>query len=382
MSERTRRDVNSPMAPRCLSWAILRESLASARSQPVASVVSIVMVAGMCATVLLTTGRAVGAEESILGTFDSAGTRSIVVRADADAGLDTSVLDRLTNIHGIEWVGAFGAARDVQNTSFPGGTKVPLRLAYGTDFWKLGIPAALPIPGNSALASASALEQLGMPGGAGGVVTEAGTDFAVVGSVGVPDYLKFLQPLVFVPQPTTATSPAPVSVLVVIADRPSLVTPVSRAVQSILAVKDVTKVSLSNSEGLATLRALVQGQLGSFGRGLTSAVFALTAILVAAILYGLVMMRRKDFGRRRALGASQSLIVALLLTQMAALSLVGALAGGMVAAIALAAANDPWPGWDFFVAVGLLAIATGVGAAVIPALIAARRDPLKELRVP
>jgi putative ABC transport system permease protein len=34
------------------------------------------------------------------------------------------------------------------------------------------------------------------------------------------------------------------------------------------------------------------------------------------------------------------------------------------------------------VAVGLLAIATGVGAAVIPALIAARRDPLKELRVP
>lgn len=42
-------------------WAVVREALASARSQPVASVMSIVMVVGMCATVLLTTGRTVGA---------------------------------------------------------------------------------------------------------------------------------------------------------------------------------------------------------------------------------------------------------------------------------------------------------------------------------
>ena len=128
--------------------------------------------------------------------------------------------------------------------------------------------------------------------------------------------------------------------LLVIAARPDLVAPVSTAVQSLLAVDDITKVKLSTSESLAQLRALVQGQLGSFGRNLVVVIFALTAILVAAILYGLVMLRRKDFGRRRALGASQGLIVALLLTQMVVLSVIGVVLGSVGAAIGLAATGE------------------------------------------
>ena len=43
---------------RTARWmAVVREALATSWAQPVASVVTIVMVAGMCATVLLTTGR-------------------------------------------------------------------------------------------------------------------------------------------------------------------------------------------------------------------------------------------------------------------------------------------------------------------------------------
>lgn len=364
------------------AWAIVREALASARSQPVASIVSIIMVAGMCATVLLTTGRTVGAEQAVLGSIDSAGTRSIVVRAEAEAGLTTDVLDRLDNLDGIEWAGAFGAARDVQNTAFPEGTRVPVRLAWGDDLHALGI-TNLPVTDHSALASPAALEQLGMPDEVGGIASSAGEQYAVVGSIEVPDYLQFLEPLIVVPQTrTTDTTPAPVSVLVVIAARPDLVAPVSQAVQSVLAVDDITKVTLSTSESLAQLRALVQGQLGSFGRNLVIVIFALTAVLVAAILYGLVMLRRKDFGRRRALGASQGLIVGLLLSQMAVLSVIGTILGSAGAAIGLAATGDPLPGWDFFTAVGILATITGLIAALIPALAAARRDPLKELRVP
>jgi putative ABC transport system permease protein len=175
---------------------------------------------------------------------------------------------------------------------------------------------------------------------------------------------------------------APVSVLVVIAARPDLVAPLSRAVQSVLAVDDPTKVKLSTSESLAQLRALVQGQLGSFGRSLVIVIFALTAVLVAAILYGLVMLRRKDFGRRRALGASQSLIITLLLTQMFVLSTIGTVLGCTFAAIGLIATGDPLPGIPFFAAVGILAITTGLAAALLPAVVAARRDPLRELRVP
>jgi len=361
--------------------AVAREAMASARSQPVASAVSIIMVAGMCATVLLTTGRTVGAEQAVLGSIDDAGTRAVIVRADPDAGLNSAVLDRLANVDSIEWAGAFGAAHDVQNAAFPDGTRVPVRLAYGDDIQRL--TGTLPVANSSALASTAALEQLGMPDQVGGVIADSGSDYAVTGRIDVPDYLQFLEPLVIVPQTVDPdAAPAPVSVLVVIAARPDLVAPVSQAVQSVLAVDDPTKVTLSTSETLAELRALVQGQLGSFGRNLVVVIFSLTAVLVAAILYGLVMLRRKDFGRRRALGASQGLIVGLLLTQMVMLSTIGAVLGGIGAAIGLIATGDPLPGIDFFASVGILAVVTGLVAALVPALAAARRDPLKELRVP
>ena len=119
--------------------AVVREALATARSQPVASAVTIVMVAGMCATVLLTTGRTVGAEQAVINTIDQAGTRSIVVRADAGSGLDTSVLQRLEHLEGIEWIAAFGGAEDFTNASFPDGIKVPVRLAWSNQLSDLGV---------------------------------------------------------------------------------------------------------------------------------------------------------------------------------------------------------------------------------------------------
>lgn len=360
--------------------AVVREALATAWAQPVASIITIVMVAGMCATVLLTTGRTVGAEQSVLGSIDSAGTRSIVIRADADAGLDTSILDRLSHIQGIEWVGAFGAARDAQNAAIPDGTKVPVRLMWSANLTALNIPTGQPVANHTAWASQIALEQLGMTEPVGGLAAVAGGDYAVAGEIPVPDYLSFLQPLIVVPQ--EADQIGTVSVLVVIASRPDLVAPVSQAVQSVLAVDDPTKVKISTSESLATLRALIEGQLGSFGRNLVVIIFALTAVLVAAILYGLVMLRRKDFGRRRALGASQTLIVGLLLTQVAALAAIGAIIGSTAAVIGLATTGDPLPDIGFIGAVNILAIAVGLIAALLPALAASRRDPLKELRVP
>lgn len=363
-------------------WAaVAREALATARAQPVASIVSIVIVAGMCATVLLTTGRTVGAEQAVLSTLDSAGTRSIVVRAEGAAGLDQSVLDRVSGIDGIEWAAAFGAATDVRNAAIPEGTRVPVRLVWGEELSAIGVADTQPLGSGSAYASALALRQLGMLDGVGGIVSTDGADYAVMGELEVPDFLQFLEPLVVVPRETSDAA-ASVSVLVVIAETPDLVGPVSDAVLSVLAVDDPTKVKVSTSESLAKLRALVQGQLGSFGRNLVIVIFALTAMLVAAILYGLVMLRRKDFGRRRALGASQGLIVGLLLTQMAALSVVGAVLGSVGAAVGLAATGDPLPGLDFFVAVGVLAVAVGTMAALLPAIAAARRDPLRELRVP
>lgn len=361
--------------------AVLREAVASARSQPVASVVTVVMVAGMILAVMLTTGRTVGAEQQVLSSIDSAGTRSITVRAEAQAGVTASVLDRIAGIEGIEWAAGFSAAADATNAAMPDGTRVPVRLAYSDQFGRIGIPDEPAVSGRLAWGSDAALEQLGMPDRSGGITLTNGSSYGIAGAVDTPDFLRGFEPLVLVPQ-TDVEGDEPISVVVVIADTPELVVPVSNAVVSVLAADDPTKVSVQTSEALAQLRGVIQSQLGSFSRGLVMALLALTGLLVAMLLYGLVMMRRKDFGRRRALGATRALIVGLIVAQTGILALVGVLIGTIASAIALFATHDPWPGAAFTLALGVLTVVTALVAALIPAVVASRREPIRELRVP
>lgn len=360
---------------------MIREAAASARSQPVASVVTVLMVVGMILAVMLTTGRTVGAEQQVLGSIDSAGTRSITVRAETGAGITSSVMQRISGIEGIEWAAGFSAAADGTNTAIPDGVKVPVRLAYGAQFDRLGLPGRTALPGGTAWASPTALEQLGMPDATGGITLTTGTSYALAGTLRVPDYLRGFEPAVFVPQ-EALTGAEPLSVLIVIADSPEQVAPVSAAVLSVLGADDPTKVSVQTSEALAQLRGLIEGQLGSFSRGLVLALLGVTGMLVAILLYGLVMMRRKDFGRRRALGATRGLIIGLLLLQTGMLAMLGILLGTAVSMALLLASGDPWPGFAFTAALGILTLIAALLAALVPATIASRREPIRELRVP
>lgn len=360
---------------------VVREAAASARSQPVASLVTMLMVVGMVLTVMLTTGRTVGAEQQVLGSIDDAGTRSIMVRADASAGVTSSVLDRIAGITGIEWAGGFSNAIDATNVDVPEGVRVPVRYAYGDHLSRLGIPEHSPAPGGLAWASEAALIQLGMPDASGGIALTNGASYGVVGRIAVPDDLAGFEPVVLVPQPES-TGEESIGVLVVIAESPELVSSVSGAVLSVLAADDMSKVTVRTSAALAELRGLIEGQLGSFSRGLVLALLVLTGALVAILLYGLVMMRRKDFGRRRALGASRGLIIGLLLAQTGMLAVVGITTGLVLSAVILIASGDPWPGAAFTGALAILTLLTALIAALLPAVIASRREPIRELRVP
>jgi len=184
-----------------------------------------------------------------------------------------------------------------------------------------------------------------------------------------------------VPQPE-ATGEEAIGILIVIAESPELVAGVSGAVLSVLAADDMSKVTVHTSAALAELRGLIEGQLGSPSRGLVLAPLVLTGALVAILLYGLVMMRRKDFGRRRALGASRALIVGLLLVQTGMLAVVGITIGLVLSVFILAVSGDPWSGATFTGALAILTLLTALIAALVPAVIASRREPIRELRVP
>lgn len=362
-------------------WSgIAREAFAAAMASPIVSIATIIMVAGMCLTVLLTTGRTVGNEQAVLSSIDSAGTRTITVDADASAGLRSDLLDRLASVDGIEWAAAFGPAVDSRNTLIADGTKVAVRLAYGSQFSSLGIPDNTVLPGATAWGPEGALVQLGMPDGAGSITTQDGINYSVAGEISLPPWLSSLSTTMVVPQPDGSRDE--VTEVVIIVDRPDLVVPVATTLQSLLAADDPSKVAITTSEQLAKLRAAVQGQLGNFGRGLIALVLVVSGLLVATILTGLVIMRRRDFGRRRALGATRGLIVGLVLVQTLGLAIVGSVMGTSAALCVLVLGSDPLPGLGFTVGIGVLAVATSLAAAAVPAVFASRRDPLRELRVP
>lgn len=357
---------------------LVAEAIRSARSQPVVSMVAVLMVVGLCVTVLQTTGRAVGAQQSILTTIDSAGTRSIVVQADPTAGLTSDLLTAMDTVTGVSWSAALGPVADASNAAIIGGARVPIRTIWSSDLSR--VSGDRPPPYLGAWGTPEAMRALGLLDGAGEVVDSAGVSHAVVGAVAGYEPLDFLQPVLF--EPDEPETPGDVTLIVVVASSPAAVAPVAEAVRSLLPVDDPTQVSITTSEDLAAVRGLVDGQLDEYGGGVVVASFLSISGLLAAVLYGTVLLRRKDFGRRRALGASQRFIVALLTLQTTLLGLLGSLIGCAVSLVSLTASQDPLPSPSFFVAVGVLATAVSTVSALAPAVAAARREPLHELRVP
>lgn len=360
---------------------LLKESWASGKSMPVAFAVTFVVVTAMVIAIMVTTGRVVGAERQVLTTIDSAGTRTIVVRAEKNAGLTTAVLGRLNNIAGIAWIGAFGEAADTSNLHSPDGNRVATRSLYTTDMAQLGIRFPNEMFGDEVYLSELAMKRLGLLEGAGAVVDDAGRSYSVKGKLQTPAFLQELEPLALVPQ-AEITAEQEIAMLIVVADTPSLVASIGETVTSVLDVQDMSQVYIETSAAYAELRGIIEGQLATAGRTMVVFITLLSATLVSLLLFGLVMLRRKDYGRRRALGASQGLIIKLVTLQTLLPALGGAICGTLISLTLLIVWRDPLPDIMFCLAVIVLALCTAFVAAIVPALYAAHRQPLQELRVP
>ncbi|WP_372984957.1 ABC transporter permease [Microbacterium sp.] len=337
------------------------------------------MVAGMCLSVLMTTGRTVGVEQAVLESIDDAGSRAIVVRAQPLAGLTTDLLFRLSSVRGIEWAGAFSSAVDYSNAAITNGPVVPVRSVFSLRLRTIGLPEEIghePV----AYASAEALELAQVEGTLAYLRAVDGTQIPVVDSFDVPEFLSLVQPAVLVPE--RPESGSPIGLLVVVVSDPTLIEPVTTIVKEMLGDVNPDQLTVETSAEFAKLRAVVRSELGWSGRSLVFLILGLTAFLVAAVQYGSVLMKRRDYGRRRALGASRRLVAALVMGQALLQSAVGAAVGCAVSFAVLHAIDDPQPPATFYAGVGILSVVTGVLAAIIPAAFASRRDPLKELRIP
>jgi putative ABC transport system permease protein len=360
---------------------LIAEAARMARSQLAASVVTVLIVGAACGVILSTTGQTVQAERAVLARIDEAGTRSIIVTdIEGRAGITPAAISRIEGLSGVEWVVGLGPAFDVRAAGIAGGQPAAARVLYGEipgvvahSDWKQS-------PGTG-LVGVEAQTLLGLRVPAGGLETAQGDSLAVVGWFDASDPLSFLdRSLLAGPDPA---DPQPVvRSIYVLAHTPEQVTSVAEAVVMVLDPFDPTSVGVETSEALAQIRAAVEGELGAFGRRLVLMVLGAGLVLVGLNMYGTVTTRRKDFGRRRALGASRPVIVTLVTLQAALTGLLGALLGTVAGAAVVWRLTEQAPDPAFAVAVATLAVIATLAAALPPSAVAALRDPVKVLRVP
>ncbi len=358
-------------------WA---ESLRVGWSQPVATAVTALIVAAVCGVIVSTTGQTVAIERDVLSRIDDAGTRTIVVEDVQGRGdLRPGAIDRLRALAHVDWAVGFGLTTDVRPAGIPGAEAVPLRPVFGALPSQVHTDGA-PLSAGRALAGVDAIGPLGFASPAGPVqpASDHATELAVVGWFEASAPLSFLNRSLL----TVPTADEPVLRIVILADAARSVPDLSELVRDVLDPVDPTSVSITTSDTLVSVRAAIQGTLGTFGRAIVGGVLLAGLVLTGLNVFGAVTARRRDFGRRRALGASRLDIIGMVLVQTTATGIGGAIVGSAVGVLVVQSAVGTAPSPDFIAAVAVLAVLATAVAALIPAAIAAFRDPVRVLRVP
>lgn len=369
----------APGRPR--RWALAREGIAAATTQPVATAVAALITAAVCTAILATTGQSAAAEARVLSQIDHAGARTLVFTDPTGrAGLVAAGLDAVAALAGVEWVTGVGPVTDIRTDAVGrAGQPVPARPIY-TD-----LPPAItvihgraPAPGE-AVAGTDAITALGLADGAG-TISGAGYTGPIVATFTATDPLTGFDTGVL-----TLTEPnpdRPMRTVHVVAASIDDVATLEDAVPALLTMTDPFELVTESPAQLVDLQRVVAGELGESSRQLMLLVLAVGLVLIAVTLYGATANRRRDFGRRRALGASRTAIVTLVLTQTSLAALAGALLGTGAGLAIVQTLEGTQPAWTFTTGVATLTVLTALAAAIPPALAAATRDPVRILRVP
>lgn len=365
--------------------SLVREGIATAWSQRLPTVITALVTATVCGVILATTGQSAAAEQRVLSRIDDVGTRTIRIEDfSGAAGMSPLSVGSVSQLSGVRWAIGVGPVNDVRNAALGGaGQPVPSRALYGA------LPAAIRVTGRppttgEALVSQQGQVALGLSQPAGGV-TGIAVDAAVVGAFTADAPLQDLNGSTLIladARPIQAGSGTGLRRIYVMAEDVHAVDPLTTAVRAALSAEDASQIRIETPRTILDLRTVVAGDLGQSGRRIMLLVLGVGLLLVATTLFGAVSTRRREFGRRRALGASRSAVVTIVLMHSLVSASVGVLLGTTAGLLAVWRTAGSFPAPEFTAGVAVLALLVAFVASVPPALLAAYRDPVRILRVP
>jgi putative ABC transport system permease protein len=376
--------VRKPGHPR--GAALLRDGAQAAVAQPVATAAALLVVALVCVVVLVTAGRTAATEQQVLASIDDAGSRLVVVSdATGSARLRSDSVAAMAALDGVTWALGLGPATD-GHVAMMGTARgvlaqgVPVRPYVG------GLPpdaslvtGRLPQRPGEAIAGATAAARLGLADGAGPVVVGDGM-VAVVGTARMRDALSGLDDTILVRDDGGQT--VTLKYVYVTVDSAARATSVARALEAVVHADRPDQLAVETPTAVAQLREVVSGRLGAGSRQLLAAVLAVGVVVVGITMLGMVASRRRDFGRRRALGASRSAIVVLVLVHAGIAASAGAVLGTAVGAAIVRGLTGVLPAPAYLAGMAALTVLAALVGSAPPALLAALRDPVRILRVP
>lgn len=362
--------------------ALLREAWASARAAKIPSLLCLLVVAAMCVAAILTVGQSASAAANMSERMTQAGARRLVVIDGLASGINTpAALAQIQTLQTVTGANILGTPLDVVNADIgAGGPEFPAWTVEG-DLSNVGelVRGREPQPGE-ALVSTEILTELGLAEPVGAIATPNGWQrFPIVGAFRpTATFADLGAGLLIVPTEEVPGRELRVTITDITAARATVA-----AVLRILNPQSTQSLQIDSPTSLADTAADLNAQLASYGRSLLALILGAGGLLVAAVVLTDVLVRRRDLGRRRTLGATRADLAALVMTRAAMIAASGAALGCTVAWLInrFTGAHISTP-LDFTLAVGVLGLVTAVVASVAPAVFAARRDPISVMRTP
>jgi len=366
---------------------VIKEAINSADRRPWRTLTVGLAVLVMCLSVFVTTGQSVGVERRVREQMESDSARLISITwRQMYGGIDSAAVERIGTLTGVEWALGRSPALDLINSSLPGGNPCPAIVVVGefppgTIQLNLGRFAG---PGE-AMVTAAGTHCLGLQQPAGtlapaharqAVVAEP--VFAAVGRLEVREALAPIANFTFL----RTHEPTLLVEVFILANEARSIPDITEAALRLTGVSDLTDLAVTSSAAMLELNAILERELAANSRIIAAIVLVAGMGFTGLALALSVGAQRRDFGRRRALGASRSLLMSLVLLEGAIPALLGAIAGTTIGIAALALIYDVASDLAFTLSVPALAIIAVIIASVPAALTAAYRDPVAIVRVP
>ncbi len=338
----------------------------------------------MCTTTGLTVGRVAAAQQDVTARMESAGSRHLSITDAKSIGfMSAATVTQASGFSAVERAVGFATTIDTVNAATGvGGTRVPAVLIVGDVRVAVTlIRGRWPRPGE-ALISVTAQSELGLDEPLGAITTATDlsavrASYPIVGSFAPRDPFAELEVGLVVAAPPDAT----VHRLDVISTTATDATDAQAATLALLNRADPTDLTVTSPETLAQVQTDVLGALANYNQSLVILVQLAGGILVAVVALADVLIRRTEIGRRRALGAPRWALTTILITRAMFAALAGALIG-TVATVLVVTRTGQHPDPTFTIATAVLALVATTIATTLPALAAARQDPVHVLRTP